>query len=90
MATKKDELSTSQQIKPATIAASETSLEARWGDIILDAGHTSIPNLLLELYSELGISNDQMMLIIHIFIAAGILVNSNPLPIKQKKRKRLE
>src|SRR5947207_1109052 len=52
---------------PQTASNSETSLEARWGDIILDAGHTAIPNLLIELYTELGITNQEMMFIIHIF-----------------------
>jgi len=67
MTTKKGTSTQSHQIQITPPAASESSLEARWGDIILDAGHTSIPNLLLELYSELGISNHEMMFIIHIF-----------------------
>src|SRR5438105_840077 len=67
MATKKGAHIPAQSIQPTPPVTSETSLEARWGDIILDAGHTSIPNLLLELYSELGISNHEMMFIIHIF-----------------------
>src|SRR5436309_999042 len=63
---------------PQTAPNAETSLVARWGDIILDAGHTAVPNLLLELYSELGISNDQMMLIIHIFNYRWTKKNPHP------------
>lgn len=67
MATKPRDLNGSHPSAPAQAPLAETSLEARWGDIILDAGHTAIPNLLLELYTELGISNHEMMFIIHIF-----------------------
>jgi hypothetical protein len=41
-------------------------LAAKFGDPILDGGHTAIPNLLLEHYTTLGITLQQMLFIIHI------------------------
>src|SRR5438128_9269852 len=78
MATKKGTYTQAQPLHPTSPAVSETSLEARWGDIILDAGHTSIPNLLLELYTELGISVQEMMFIIHIFNYRWTKKNPHP------------
>lgn len=43
------------------------SISVRFGDAILQAGHTSIPNLVLNHYSELGISSNEMMFVIHVW-----------------------
>ncbi len=38
----------------------------RWGVDILDSGHTTIPNLFLANYSKVGVTRDEMMVIIHL------------------------
>src|SRR5690242_12539367 len=43
------------------------TLALRFGDALLQAGHTAIPNLVLDRYAELGISPAEMMFIIHIW-----------------------
>src|SRR5215211_2238749 len=45
----------------------EYRISVRFGDAILEAGHTSVPNLVLNHYAELGISPAEMMFIIHIW-----------------------
>src|SRR4051794_32133875 len=42
-------------------------ISIRFGDAVLDAGHTSVPNLVLDNYVELGLSAAQMMFAIHVW-----------------------
>lgn len=42
-------------------------IAVRFGDAILQAGHTAVPNLALNYYSSLGISHAEMMFAIHIW-----------------------
>jgi hypothetical protein len=37
-----------------------------WGDGVLDAGFCQVPNLVLDHQSELGLSNDELTLVIHV------------------------
>src|SRR4051812_31799730 len=42
-------------------------ISVRFGDQILQAGFTSVPNLVLNHYAELGITPAEMMFIIHMW-----------------------
>lgn len=42
-------------------------ISVRFGDAVLDAGHTAMPNLVLDNYAELGVSAVQMMFAIHVW-----------------------
>jgi hypothetical protein len=55
-------------IKPnANITDSSYKIAVRFGDQVLQAGFTSIPNLVLNHYAELGISPAEMMFTIHMW-----------------------
>lgn len=49
------------------VSAEQTRLEVRFGEAILEAGFTTIPNLVLRHYGQLGIAPNEMMFIIHIW-----------------------
>ena len=49
------------------MSAEQTRLEVRFGEAILEAGFTTIPNLVLRHYGELGITPAEMMFIIHVW-----------------------
>lgn len=44
-----------------------SSISVRFGDPILQAGFTAVPNLILDYYAELGISLPEMMFSIHVW-----------------------
>lgn len=46
---------------------SAKSITVRFGDAVLQAGHTAVPNLVLKHYAELGITPTEMMFIIHVW-----------------------
>lgn len=46
---------------------SGTRIAVRFGDAILQAGHTAVPNLALNHYAQLGVSHAEMMFTIHIW-----------------------
>ncbi|MDQ6645268.1 MAG: helix-turn-helix domain-containing protein, partial [Chloroflexota bacterium] len=43
------------------------SIIVRFGDPILEEGHTAVPNLVLNYYSRLGITPAEMLFIIHVW-----------------------
>ena len=43
------------------------SITVRFGDAVLQEGHTAVPNLVLKHYAELGITPTEMMFIIHVW-----------------------
>ena len=43
------------------------SITVRFGDAVLQEGHTAVPNLVLRRYASLGITPTEMMFIIHIW-----------------------
>lgn len=45
----------------------DKSLEARWGDDMLDGGFTVVPNLILDALPRLGITDEESLFIIHVF-----------------------
>lgn len=45
----------------------KNNLQVRFGSTIMEKGFTSIPNIILDYYSKLGISANEMMCIIHIW-----------------------
>src|SRR5437764_887266 len=54
-------------IKPTTNGDSGYKIAVRFGDQVLQAGFTSVPNLVLNHYAELGISPAEMMFTIHMW-----------------------
>ena len=51
--------------EPATSA--DRRLTVRFGDAILAAGHTAVPNLVLRYYAKLGISDGEMMFTLQVW-----------------------
>ena len=45
----------------------DSPISVRFGDRILERGFTAIPNLVLDTYSQLGISESEMLFIIHVW-----------------------
>ncbi len=50
-----------QARKPTTNVQPDYSITVRFGSAVLEAGHTSIPNLVLEHYAELGVSTGELV-----------------------------
>jgi hypothetical protein len=46
---------------------SDHRISVRFGDAILEAGHTAVPNLVLNSYCRLGITPGEMLFVIHIW-----------------------
>jgi DNA replication protein DnaD len=46
--------------------AADYAIAVRFGDKLLDYGFTSIPNVLLFNYTQLGISNQELVFILHL------------------------
>jgi DNA replication protein len=47
--------------------SSEYAISVRFGNDILEHGFTAIPNLVLERYTVLGITNQELVFIIHVW-----------------------
>jgi len=62
--TPKNNYSTNPQ--GATIVSQQYTLELRFGNAILEAGFTAVPNLFLQHYHHLGLSDSQAMWVIHL------------------------
>ncbi len=54
-------------IAELTTESRSPKLVVRFGDELLQAGHTAVPNLVLNHYAELGITLPEMMFIIHVW-----------------------
>ncbi len=65
MSSNKDELTRSNDIETEQ-EVNQYSLVVKLGYDILSDGHTSIPNLILDLYTELGLTHSELVFIIHL------------------------